>query len=240
MPQLKRLKLPTRYYHFNEHENYIKLLSIGEGIFPKDRINLKLDLQESDCVVTTESATKIYPSTDEFGINRFEFTLNNRANLECINDELILYKDAKYLQLFTLNADESSNFFYTDILSSGRSFEHFDFSEMRCRNRFYIEDNLEYYENFTLSGAFMKEYFIRHNSENDVLAKIYIKTHNNTQLQEVLRALGFDAFTLSQSKKMLIGVLSEANVGLLKKRVHTLWSAYRHLLNKKPFQLGKQ
>ena len=43
-PHLNRLKLPTRYYHFNDDDNYVKLLSIGEGIFPKDKINLKMNL----------------------------------------------------------------------------------------------------------------------------------------------------------------------------------------------------
>ena len=84
-PQLKRLNLPTRYYHFNEDENYVKLLSIGEGIFPKDKINLKMKLDKSDCIITTESATKVYPSKEAFGINRFDFSLKENSNLECIN-----------------------------------------------------------------------------------------------------------------------------------------------------------
>ena len=58
---LQKLRLPSRHYYFDESENYIKLLNIGEGIFPKDRIKTSFSLENSDLVITTESATKIYP-----------------------------------------------------------------------------------------------------------------------------------------------------------------------------------
>lgn len=239
-PQLKRLTLPTRYYHFNENGNYIKLLSIGEGVFPKDKISLSMKLDNSHCIVTTESATKVYPSKDDYGINCFNFSLKENSNLECINDELILFKEAKYLQLFTLKADASSHFFYVDIISKGRSFEHFDFTQMRSRNRFFIEDELEYLENFSLSGVFLKEYFLRHQSKNYVYAKVYIKSEDNVHLEKTLRDRGFSSFTLTRSKKMLIGVLSEANVAKIKIMIHTIWTAYRKQRNTEPFNLGKQ
>ncbi|MFT5661313.1 MAG: urease accessory protein [Sulfurimonas sp.] len=238
--ELKRLKLPTRYYHFNDDENYVKLLSIGEGIFPKDKINLKISLDSSDCIISTESATKVYPSTKEFGINRFDFRLQNSSNLEYINDELILFKEAKYLQLFTLKTDSSSSFFYADIISSGRSFEHFDFTQMYARNKFIIDGELEYLENFSISGDFLKEYFIRHHSESYVYAKVYVKSEDNIKFEEILRGLGFNSFTLTRSKKMLIGVITQKNIGKIKKMIHTIWTSYREQRNAKPFNLGKQ
>ena len=68
---LDSLKLPSRHYHFNEQENYIKLLNIGEGIFPKDRLRTSVKLDNSNLILTTESATKIYPSKKA---QLFEFT----------------------------------------------------------------------------------------------------------------------------------------------------------------------
>lgn len=239
-PRLTRLKLPSRYYYFNDDENYIKFLSIGEGIFPKDKINLSMQLDRSECIVTTESATKVYPSKELYGVNRFDFKLRNSSNLECINDELILFKEAKYLQLFTLKADKTSNFFYTDIISSGRSFEHFDFTNMIARNRFIIEEELEYFEHFSISGNFLKEYFIRHQSDNFIYAKIYIKSIDNLQLKEILFENGFKSFTETRSKKMLVGVVMHSNVGKIKKIVHTIWGCYRKQQGKESFNLGKQ
>ncbi|WP_218973766.1 urease accessory protein UreD [Francisella orientalis] len=129
---LDKLKLPTRYYHFNEEQNYIKLLNIGEGIFPADRISTKINLSNSDIIITTESATKVYPSTNKFGISNIKINLAN-SNIEFINDELILYKESKFLQFLKLTIDESSTFFYGDILSYGRSFESFDFNTIAIK-----------------------------------------------------------------------------------------------------------
>ena len=146
---LDKLELPTRYYYFNDVENYIKLLSIGEGIFPKDKIRTNVSLTDSNTIITTESATKIYPSKKEFGINSINITLQN-SNLEFINDELILFKEAKLLQLLKIKADEKSTFFYGDILSHGRSYENFDFTVMSAKNSFYCENKLEYLEKYNV------------------------------------------------------------------------------------------
>ncbi len=100
---LDKLQLPSRHYYFSEQENYIKLLNIGEGVFPKDKIRTSLVLDNSNLILTTESATKIYPSKKEFGINKIDLQLLNNSNLEFINDELILYKDSKYLYKKKLN-----------------------------------------------------------------------------------------------------------------------------------------
>jgi len=239
-PKLNRLKLPTRYYHFTENGNYIKLLSIGEGNFPKDKISLKLKLNKSECVVSTESATKVYPSNKEYGINRFDLTLQNHSNLECINDELILFKKAKYLQLFTLKSDASSHFFYVDILSNGRSYEHFDFTQMQTRNRFYIEGELEYLENYTIEGAFLKDYYKRHNTKEYLYAKVYIKALDNDALESTFRSMGFQTFAHTHTQKMLIGVLNASHMGNLKKMLNTLWNTYRAQNGMPNFNLGKQ
>jgi len=239
LPSLKRLKLPTRYYHFNDGENYIKLLSVGEGIFPKDRIQTSIKLENSSCVITTESATKVYPSTHTFGINRLNFTLKQKANLEYINDELILYSKAKFIQLVNFKVDSNATFFYVDVMSSGRSFEYFDFTQLKMRNRFVIDDELEYFENFSVNGSELKSYFERHGSDEYYFAKIYIKSPDNEFLKEYLRKLGFAAFGQTRNKQILLSVLSNHKISDLKESILTVWNAYRQQLNKSPFDLGK-
>jgi len=236
---LDLLQLPTRYYYFNDYQNYIKLLSIGEGIFPKDRIKTKITLNNSDTVFTTESATKVYPSKKEYGVNSISITLKN-SNLEFINDELILYKDAKFLQLLKIKADEKSTFFYGDILSDGRSNENFDFDTMSAKNSFYCEDDLEYLEKYQVGGSFLKNYIVETKSTNDIFAKIYIKTHNNEQFLNSLVENKNQSFSFSSNKKMVIGVISSDNMASLKKIVLNIWSLYRKDFGKKEFNLGKQ
>lgn len=235
---LNKLKLPSRHYYFNEGENFIKLLNIGEGIFPKDKIKTSFSLNNSSLVITTESATKIYPSKKEYGINTININLED-SNLEFINDELILFKDSKYIQLFKLNFDENSTFFYVDILSRGRSFENFDFSNMLIKNTFKQENNLEYIEKFDLQGDELKDYINRKDSSNFIFAKIYIKVKNSEEFITKIHN-SFESFAFSQNKSMILGVISSDNMFDLKAKMYQIWELYRKNLNKDKFNLGKQ
>ena len=237
--RLNKLNLPTRYYYFNENENYIKLLSIGEGIFPKDRIKTHLKLQDSSCIVSTESATKVYPSKKEFGINTIQITLEN-SNFEFINDELILFKDAKLMQFLKIKACDESTFFYSDLLTQGRSYEHFDFDSMLVRNKFYCQNKLEYFENFEVLGNELKDYITRHENKNYIYLKLYIKTKNNDEFLNTLYEKGYDSFTYTKSKEMIIGSISANNMNEIKKSQKLIWRIYREFLGKKEFSLGKQ
>ncbi len=240
---LNKQLLPSRHYYFNDSENYIKLLNIGEGIFPKDRIKTSFSLKDSNLVITTESATKIYKSKKEYGINCINIDLNN-SNLEFINDELILYKESKYIQTFRLNFDESSTFFYVDILSSGRSYENFDFTSMLMKNSFYIKSDenkkLEYIEKFDVKGSELKDYIQRKSSQKRLFAKIYIRTHTNDNLLDKLYLEGFESFTYSKSKKIIIASISFENMSKLKNEVNRVWEIYRKEIGKSTFNLGKQ
>ncbi|PUE66797.1 urease accessory protein UreD [Arcobacter lacus] len=237
---LEKLQLPSRNYYFNDNENYIKLLNIGEGIFPKDKIRISLSLDNSNLILTTESATKIYPSKKEFGIQKIDIILENNSNLEFINDELILYKDSRYIQFFNLKSDENSTFFYTDILSRGRSFENFDFSNMLIKNSFFCEKSIEYMEKFDVKGYELKDYISRKSSSNFIFAKIYIKTKNNEEFLNRIYLEKFESFTYTKNKKIILGVISSNNMFELKNQIFNIWKLYRKELNKSKFNLGKQ
>ena len=236
---LDKLQLPSRYFYFREEENYTKLLTIGEGIFPNDKIKTKCTLENSSCIFSTESATKIYPSKNNYGINKIDINLIN-SNCEFINDELILYKDAKLLQFLKIKLDDSSSLFYCDILSSGRSYENFDFTSMNIRNKFYVNNKLEYYENYDISGDEFKNYLNRHDSSNDIYAKIYIKIKDDEELFDILKQNDITTFTYTQSKFMIIGVISSSNMFKLKQKIQNIWNIYRGVLGKGAFNLGKQ
>ncbi len=236
---LNKLNLPSRYYYFNDEENYIKLLSIGEGIFPKDRLKTNIKLADSSCIVTTESATKVYPSKKDFGINYINIDLKN-SNFEFLNDELILYKNSKLLQILRIRADENSTFFYSDILTEGRSYEHFDFDSMLVRNKFYIEKDLEYFENFEVKGDELKDYIKRHENKNYIYLKIYLKTKENDKFLKTLHNKGFNSFCYTKTKEMIIGSISSNSMIEIKNQQKAFWNLYRIALEKKEFNLGKQ
>ena len=239
---LNKLNLPTRYYYFQQGENYIKLLSIGEGIFPKDRIKTDLKLENSNAIITTESATKVYPSKEKnsgVGINSININLIN-SNLEFINDELILFNESKFIQLLKIKADDKSTFFYGDILSHGRSFENFDFSLMSAKNSFYVDNSIEYLEKYALQGDRLKQYVIDVNSTKNLFVKIYIKLQDNGSFLKKINNLDICSFTYTSNKKMVIGVLSASNMSHVKKQLLKIWAIYRECLNKSRFDLGKQ
>lgn len=235
---LNKLKLPSRYFYFNESENYIKLLTIGEGIFPRDRIKMVFGLINSSCIFSTESATKVYPSSKEYGVSSVDIDLDN-SNCEFMNDELILYKKSRLIQFLSVNIRKNSTLFYVDILSQGRSFENFDFTSMIVRNRFYVDYELEYYENYNITSSLFKDYLKRHNTKQNIYAKIYIKIDNNEKILDILIKNKFNTFAYTHSKKMLIGVVSGDNMGKLKNKLKNIWDMYRLAINKKPFNLGK-
>jgi len=239
---LDKLHLPTRYYYFNESENYIKLLSIGEGIFPKDKIKTILSLENSNAIITTESATKVYPSKEKnsgVGINSININLIN-SNLEFINDELILFNESKFIQLLKIKADKNSTFFYGDILSHGRSFENFDFSMMSAKNSFYIENNIEYLEKYSLKGDRLKQYVEDFNAKKNLFTKVYIKLEDNGNFLSKINNLNLYSFSYTTNKEMIIGVVSDQNMSSLKKQLLNIWAIYRTCLDKPTFNLGKQ
>lgn len=236
---LKKLSLPSRYFYFNDEQNYIKLLTIGEGFFPKDRIRTSLELIDSDVICTTESATKIYPSKKEFAISKIDIDLKN-SNLEFINDELILHGGAKFIQILNFKYDENSTFFYGDILSHGRSFEEFDFSYLGAKNAFKENKKVDYLEKYILSNDMLHSYLQDTKTSQKIFAKIYIKTKDNEVFLNSLIGEGFTSFAFTKSKSMLIGVLSDNSMVSLKKQLQSMWTLYRKSLHKKQFNLGKQ
>jgi urease accessory protein len=237
--KINKLALPSRYYFFNEEQKYIKLLTIGEGLFPKDRIRTDIKLQNSDVVFTTESATKIYPSFKEYAISKIDIKLQN-SNFEFINDELILHRDAKFIQLVRIQSDNASTFFYGDILSYGRSFEDFDFNSFGAKNSFKIDDKLEYLEKYIVDNNDLASYLRDTKTDKKIFAKIYIKTKNHENFYNTLIDNQINSFAYTKNKQMLIGVLSDIKMSSLKKQLLFIWTLYRKSLNKRYFSLGKQ
>jgi urease accessory protein len=237
---LEKLTLPSRYYLFKERENYIKLLTVGEGLFPNDKINTKIDMINSNLILTSESALKVYPSKGGFAVNRYVLNLKEDSNLEFLNDEIIMFKNSCLLQFFSLNFDESSTFFYSDLFSAGRSFEEYDFEKYAAQNRFSYGKKTEYTEKFKISGLEFKEYLKRHRAKNRLFAKIYIKTKDNEIFEKLLLKAGIKSFEKTQNKAFLICIVFADKISKIKSVVNSIWELYRKTLNKNGFDLGKR
>ncbi|MDR2342326.1 MAG: urease accessory protein UreD [Campylobacteraceae bacterium] len=236
---LEKMTLPSRYYLFKERENYVKLLTVGEGLFPNDKINTKIDMTNSNLILTSESALKIYPSMGGFAVNRYVLNLKC-SNLEFLNDEVIMFKNSRFMQLLTLNFDENSTFFYSDLFSAGRSFEEYDFEKYAVQNIFSCGKKTEYIEKFKISGFEFKEYLKRYGSKNKLFAKIYMKTKDNEAFGELLLKMGIKSFEQTQNGAVLIYIVFKDRISKIKSAINFIWELYRKTLNKNRFDLGKR
>ncbi|MDR2635645.1 MAG: urease accessory protein UreD, partial [Campylobacteraceae bacterium] len=223
---LKKITLPSRYYLFREGENYIKLLNVGEGLFPNDKIYTKIDMMDSNLILAGESAFKIYPSKDKFAVNRTVFELQ-KSNLEFLNDEVIMFRNSRFLQLFTIKFDEDSTFFYSDLFSAGRSFEEYDFDKYAAKNQFICNKKLEYLEEFAIRGDDLREYLKRHGASNKLFAKIYLKTKDNEAFGGTLLKAGFKSFEKTQNEAVLICIVLADKISKIKESVNLIWRLYR-------------
>ncbi|MDR1975964.1 MAG: urease accessory protein UreD [Campylobacteraceae bacterium] len=236
----KKIALPSRYYLFSEGENYLKLLTVGEGIFPNDKICTELDMVGSNLILASESALKVYPSEGNFAVNRTVINLQERSNLEFLSDEVILFKNARFLQLFSLRFDAGSTFFYSSILSGGRSDEEYGFEELAERNRFIYNGEVEYLERFRIKGESLREYAKRHGAYKRLFAKIYIRVKDNEAFGELLLKEGVESFERTKSGAILVCIITGERISQIKDGVNFVWGMYRGAVGKKSFDLGKR
>ncbi|MDR1555201.1 MAG: urease accessory protein UreD [Campylobacteraceae bacterium] len=236
---LKKMTLPSRCYLFRNGENYVKLLNVGEGLFPNDKICTRVNMTNSNLILASESALKVYPSECKAALNRYVFCLKN-SNLEFLNDEVIMFKSSRFIQFLTLSFDEDSTFFYSELLSSGRSFEEYDFEKYAVRNRFIHNKKIEYLEEFAISGSELKEYLKRHGSKNRLFAKVYIKSKDNEAFGETLFKAGIKSFEKTQNGVILICIILGNKISSIKSKISLIWQLYRKMLKKDEFDLGKR
>jgi urease accessory protein len=236
-----KITLPSRFYRFDERgENYVKILTIGDGLFPKDRVNISLRLRDSNLVLTNESASKIHKSEGDFAVCRYNFAILDGSNLEFINDEVIPFGGSKTLQFFRISLDQNSGFFYCDLLSKGRSFEGYNFSSIAVKNLFIIDGRVEYMERYEISGDWLLDYVKRRGKRGALFAKVYAKTIDNDRFAAKLLEAGIAACEYTQNRRLLVAIIAEEKISAIKKKIDIAWKLYREILGKGVFDLGKR
>ena len=240
----RRITLPSRYYYFDDQEPYIKLLCVGEGLFPNDRVCTTINITNSSLIIASESAAKVYPSDHRFAKTKTRFCLRN-SNLEYITDELILFKNAKLMQFFRIDFDSSSTFFYSEILSGGRSAETHEWHSLAVKNRFINNGSVEYIEQYTISGDEIKQYIADHPAQQHLFAKIYIKAPDNQAFEAALNTTALNqepiySYAYTQNRALIIVVILGDKISQIKAQILRVWEIYRQTLGKKRFDLGKQ
>lgn len=211
---------------------------MGDGLYAGDRVKTTIELQNSSLLLTSESATKVYPSQKNFAINSYHIDLT-ASNFEFINDELILYPESRYKQNLHLTYDKTSTFFYVDILSSGPANQSYLYNAIHVQNIFYNSRTKEYKENYKLKADHIKNYLQRAKSKDALFVKFYIKSPDNQKFISVLNAHEFFSFAFTKSMDLLIGAYAYKRMSQLKAFVFKVWALYREQLGKGKCDLGK-
>ena len=100
---------------------YIYLLNPCGGVVGGDRFDLSITLQSgAHAYVTTPSATKLYPSSDEAARQTISFTLAPDAVLVYMPEQTIPFADADFEQRIHLQMAPGATAFLGDILAPGR------------------------------------------------------------------------------------------------------------------------
>lgn len=236
---LQQQRLPSRFRYFDS-ERYIKWLTIGEGLFPGDRLHTQFGVYDSEMTFAGESAQKIYGQTGKDSAKQTLRLQLNNAQVALLNDELLLYRQASFAGLTRIEMDSSSTLFFADLINKGRSFEDFDFARYFNHLTVSVDGAVEYAERYCLSGNEMKARFAFYGLRRPVVARIIIKPPSDTRdYLSHLHAQDFSEATLSAHGKLLIVTLISDNEHQQKQQIAALWRDWRQQQGLPLLDLGK-
>lgn len=239
--KLQHQRLPSRFRHFAD-ERYVKLLTIGEGLFSGDRLHTQLSVRDSEMTFASESAQKIYGEAGKDSAKQSLHLRLENAQVALLNDELLLYQQATFAGLTRIEMDSASTLFFADLINKGRSFEDFDFSRYFNHVTVSVDGAVEYAERYCLSGSEMKARFAFYGLPRPVVARVLIKpppTMSPNDYLAHLHALGFAEAALSAHGKLLIVTLISDNEHQQKQQITALWRDWRQQQSLPALDLGK-
>lgn len=100
---------------------YLYMMSSSGGILDGDSHQTEITLGEGTMVhLTTQGATRIHGMGLAGARQSVRMDLGRDSYLELIPDQIIPYRDSRYVQKTNITAHDSATLVYTEVLSSGR------------------------------------------------------------------------------------------------------------------------
>lgn len=100
---------------------YLYMMSSSGGILDGDSHQTEITLDEGAVVhLTTQGATRIHGMGLAGARQTVRMDLGRDSYLELIPDQIIPYRDSRYVQKTSITAHDSATLVYTEVLSSGR------------------------------------------------------------------------------------------------------------------------
>ncbi|MEG6532547.1 urease accessory protein UreD [Caldibacillus thermoamylovorans] len=143
----------TRPTYLSEQLPLITLIHVGGGYVDGDRYHTELTVgRGARMALTTQASTKIYKSLRSGVMQTSNYYLNDDSHLFIKQDPLILYKQAKFIQLSNVFLTRSSVFYYTDVVTPGWSEDGipFQYKKINAKMRIYVDGNLQVFDHLML------------------------------------------------------------------------------------------
>ena len=114
------LKLMSPFYLQNDGQACYYIMNPGGGYVGGDAYKMDINLsKQSELILTTQSATKIYKTLDKPVTQTININLKEGSLLEYLPDPIIAYKKSKYRQNTVVHMEKGTYFIATDIITSG-------------------------------------------------------------------------------------------------------------------------
>ncbi|MED3786397.1 urease accessory protein UreD [Peribacillus frigoritolerans] len=112
----------SRPVFFDELSPTYFLIHVGGGYVGGDKYHQLFCLEEGATItLTTQSATKIYKTMDEPAVQKTELVLKKESFLTYVQDPVIAYESARYIQDTTIHMESGAGLLMTDIFTPGWS-----------------------------------------------------------------------------------------------------------------------
>lgn len=116
------LKIIRPHYLDDSGQVYYIMVNPGGGYLGGDSYEIGVAVEpDASVLLTDQSATKVYRTPGSFVTQQMRFEVARDGVLEYVPDQLILYRDADYRQQVTVELEESSTLFMSDIVTPGWS-----------------------------------------------------------------------------------------------------------------------
>ena len=122
----------------NPNTAHIYIMSSAGGILQGDNLQIKIKATDnSNGVITTQSATKIYNTENHIPSQIIDILVEKNSYLEFTPKQIIPHKSAGFLQKVNLKVDKSSTLVYSETIACGRIAhgEEFDFNSLVFRTK---------------------------------------------------------------------------------------------------------
>lgn len=147
------LKVIRPQYDEDGQIGYI-LVNLGGGYLQGDQYHIDLMLKnQADVRITTQAATKIYRTDRDAACQYITVHLSEQSNLEYLPDPVIPYMGSDFLQEQSINMDNSSSLFLSEIITDGYDPNHkkFAYKRLDLTTKIFFERQLKVFDRLHFS-----------------------------------------------------------------------------------------